>query len=408
MRIFTIATITLILGSNVLLSCGKKLESNSSITGTSPLGGGTSGGGGGGSAPIVIDEGKFFLELNHPSYLSYKLHSSPTDFSKKCEVTASSTGADRFIDCYIEVEELDLMFNGLDWSLSASNTCEYVTYTPYFYLAAPSGIGPNNVFVQINAAGVVTSTTNASQDGSPVCPFDYSFFNSSAPNCCLGKYLMTTAAAGSPTTTSTRSWGGSVGNCITGAGVQDPKSSDNIPRTIYYGTNDVNGSGIQIKKSYKSIIAEEPKIISAMDVSPTTDGINDIVGTFATGSIHYFANAFTPSTGWDDPGTVPVETSPQALDNGNRAYQFTCLDSAHEELARIKIFVRKWNTKSFISEANVANYFYPRRGGTPDPGETLQPSSPLNDYFGWDDIRSSEFPKTGLPSQYQGYPYIIY
>src|SRR5690606_7762919 len=131
-----------------------------------------------------------------------------------------------------------LMMHGLSFTTTiSSENCQHVSYTPYYYLSAPAGAGPTPVSITIDKdSGVDTQDHNGfSFNSDPYCPFDYSYIEG-GPNCCTGKYALTKTTIEnltSKTETTDEEWGGKVGNCLTGAGTLDPKTSDGWPKTIY-------------------------------------------------------------------------------------------------------------------------------------------------------------------------------
>lgn len=411
--------------TTLALGCGKKVEADPNIAGSkSPSNGGTTTGGNG-QATVAVADGRMFLELATPAYTSHTLHGSESDFSKKCEITKDSTGSDRFIDCYIEVEELDLMFHGLAFNFTASRTCEFVEYQPYYYLKAPFGYGPSAVsYTEVD--GTVNSSTavNADGTGKALCSYNYSLYQKGAPNCCIGTYVKTVTSvntsAGTSTTSSTfEEWGGEYGNCLAGAGLSEPLDKSGVPRPTIYANSEVAGQGLLVKKSYDGTITTPANVITNIDYQPAgdLDGEPDYVmpSDWPMPRTHHFSNHYVASTGWNS--TVNTTSMPPALALGSPNYYFACLDSAREELARVTIHVREWSAKGLIAQG--ADSRYPQRGVTADPGDPLVPAQPLNDYYTWDDLIPNASPYTDdtavpaagstntfLPDAFKGYPYV--
>jgi hypothetical protein len=164
----------------------------------------------------------------------------------RCTFTSSSIVND--LTCVVETNELGSFFNGIKLQMNVpANRCKYISTYPYWYYNYEIGTGPSTVTVNVtkNASGIVTGST-CSVDGSAFqscaapsdarfndvtfdisdsvnvqCRYDTSNLDSGM-NCCLGKYDLTrieTTPDGSTTQVERgKSWGGSVQNCIGGAG----------------------------------------------------------------------------------------------------------------------------------------------------------------------------------------------
>ncbi len=366
--------------SVVLASCSAQDEVS--------LGSGSPGSGGGtdsgtpaeGTEEVSVPQGTFSLSLTTPAYATHLLHKAGSDFGAPCAVDPEAVGAARFIECEVEVEELDLMMHGLSFeALISRHNCAHVSYTPYFYLSAPAGAGPTHVAYTKNTdTGAITEDVNGfSFNGEPYCPFDYSSLNSDAPNCCTGEFTLTETTISNGNTSvsvSTNDWGGKVGNCASGAGTLGPVNDEGLPLTVYAINSSRQGAGLKISKRYEGLLGAHRSqrlatrgSTSSISVAADHPLVNQTINGSGFGFLSvFYANYYTAAS-WG--GALPDGiVSPY--------YEFTCLDAAHEETAQIRLTVREWNVHGDLTLANLANA---------DLGGLDSFSRPNNDMGDWDD-----------------------
>jgi hypothetical protein len=360
-----------LLSALIFLSCGKEEDGFSIPSGTA---------GGGNSSPnngakeISVPAGTFKVDLTSPIYSTHLLHKAGTDFEEPCAIDPAATGANRFIECEVEVDELDLLMYGFSFNATISSyNCQHVSYKPYYYLSAPAGVGPTAVSIVIDKdTGADTQDPNGfSVNSEPYCPFDYSYIDG-GPNCCTGKYVLTktTIENGNDTVdVSEADWGGKIGNCISGAGTLDPINDEGWPKTIYTPNGSTPGTGLLISKSYPSIFSN----FKARTIFPRSAS-NAMVAGADHPAVSGFSFLSTFYANYYDPA-VWTTGAPDAMISPY--YEITCLDSAHEETAQIRLIVREWNIKDSISPTNIA------------ASNTMGYDSngrPNNDMGDWDDL----------------------
>jgi hypothetical protein len=320
---------------------------------------------------VISATAGFNVKPNPPKGTRYYMHKEG-DFSESCTVPSTATAyADKDIMCLLEVEELEGVFHGLDMVLNVPpSMCTYVEYYSYFYFGLEPGVGPTAATVRFDKDGQYVSGAltgpggQIDAGGKVLCNYDYQALDG-GPNCCTGKYDLTTITNfGSvdpdfPVTTITQAnipWGGLPGNCVAGAGSTQPRfKADNMPlATIYFKPN-------------------------GFSESFTTGGDSLQKGV---GSKH-FANYFS--------GVPPAAFNIGQTYEANPYYSWTCLDSAHEVKYRIRVMAREWNE---MSEFNLKEAGDPDTGGVePDWG------SGINDWGDWLDnvLSGNNFP--GMPAQ---------
>lgn len=236
----------------LLASCNEKVnpslqESNTTIT-----------------PPPTVTVDKYFRLVNtSDTVLGYHLHKTGSgNFNTKCEVNAPSFSTALYagvpstydVTCFLEAEELALIFNGVKWNIEAApNTCEYVGYTPFTFYQYQPGSSTRTVSNVKCASGITNAGGNRPacngyyqddpdfQAGSPylqipsssvtkdedLCRFDYSA--SGGPNCDEGIITIierpfdyatpgdnSTPITAYPTTTRRITCGGSRANCVNG------------------------------------------------------------------------------------------------------------------------------------------------------------------------------------------------
>jgi hypothetical protein len=261
------------------------------------------------------------------TYVSHKGSGLVSDnFSSLCEVNPSDSTKD--IQCLIEGEELDLYFQGMALNYNVpSSMCSYVTVSMPFYFNNIAGIGP--VSVTDNFAGSIAHSGVSAGSTNETCVYKYTDIDGNeTQNCCVGNYNLTTwsTTASGPGFDSAvsvaKKWGGKVGNCLMGPAKkvkEMPQSNNGIPLTqIFY----VEGIGIRSSYAVPSPISLE--FASNVFIS------NYFLAADHVGGVPL---AYTPVP--DFPTFFP-----------NQKYVFSCLDRAHDPIARITLSVREWNEES--------------------------------------------------------------
>lgn len=179
-----------------------------------------------GTVPPELELIRFSLPIG----LNYPARLRETDtLDGPCEATPNGTPEGYSeIDCTIDINELDLWSNGLDWDVAISEgACEHIAYGHYMYEAWQIGIGPTEVSFDYDPlTGIYYNEVN-SLLGRPICPYDYTWqyvANEVAPNCCLGTYDLT--INGIPQ--GEIPWGGKPATCYDGAAYLDPERADGV------------------------------------------------------------------------------------------------------------------------------------------------------------------------------------
>jgi len=347
-------------------SCGKKEVAGPTPTPTNtptptPLPG----------SGVVNDNLGFTLALASTTDFEYWLHEGTTSFTSPCTITATSTNKD--ITCYLEVNELDLWFNGVSIGLNVpTSVCSYLLNQNYWYYQNPAGNGPDyfKYYIDQNGNkgwdtdenGVIDNTTpqvryggaggsdagGAARGGmsgfTPYCNFNYA--SSDGPNCCEGTYTVVTetwipatydeatppnvvvAAHYQEDVYADSSWGGSYASCVTGAGMQlaSAKTDEGYPKMDIYSVQEVGLS--------KTLTISSP---------------------YSMGAGNYFvANYYASSV----PAVLTAEMPEVAADTYHvppAYYTFQCLDEDFETTARIRLRIREWNTLDEFQKGVLGN-----------------------------------------------------
>ncbi len=316
--------------------------------------------------PGVIDvTGGFNVKANPPTGTNYYIHKAG-DFDSACVVNAADIGtglANTFIDCIIEVEELEGAYGGESGISMVMNVppsmCRYVSYLPYYYFGLDYGVGPTAVVANfdadsnfVSAGSSITGPGAFDSDGKPICDYDYQ--EAKGPNCCFGTYSYTEITPTATTVTS-KKWGGKPGNCAAGSGaVTAPRSNPaNLPmRTYYFKPNGFNEEFTTSKRS-----------------------------TIDADSSLFYANYYS--------GAAPAAFKLSSSYQGNPYYTWYCLDDAHEEIARIRVQIREWNE---ITEFALGS------SGDPDTsGFEAVSGALINDFDDWLDVITNGDSFPGMP-----------
>lgn len=338
-----------------------------------------------GNPPVgtVDDTAGFYMRYRTNEKYTYNMHKDDTTFDAECrvadaDIASGSTNAD--ITCYLEGYEGDFYYQGVNLQYNVpSTTCAYVTFVPYWYIVYEIGAGPTTVQIDTDkngAVGVDTNNDGTIDGATATCLFDNS--TKGGPNCCTGTYNLTTRswdatkappAYGPPVTTTGLTWGGTPSSCISGPATDtQTKDKNGLPRgDIYF----VEGSGIN--KLYKI----------AGPNGPPPDGKDKRSNIWIS---NFYLTA--DHGGLKPPGLRSVAGGGFTVAPADM-FTLTCLDRAFEVKARIKLFIREWNTKADFDARKTApaNHSLVGTETSPVSGE------PLNDVFDWKDFGAA-FPAT--------------
>ncbi|MCM0605883.1 MAG: hypothetical protein KA715_07305 [Xanthomonadaceae bacterium] len=310
----------------------------------------------------------------------------PTDYVLNCEITVSGSAQD--YTCLVEVEELDLFFNGitLQYNIPGS-TCNYARVTPFWYYRWQVGEGFKYVRQTIGSPSGATSCTpnttiiwETSTDGATwvpdvatnsvaneKCQYDYSTYG--GPNCCLGKYNYTIrqCVGTSPTfsyntqSTNGKPWGGDAGKCVDGPGADTKTFARHpqfrVPMPLYKNIESTGISGaITVASPYTQLFSSNVYLANFFDSADHGGG----------------ALGPEPMKSFSTVDPLEFTGTPSAY------YNFECLDKSSTIKHRIKIMVREWNEKAELDK------FMTGSAGNPDTG-TAVPDGILNNFRDWKD-----------------------
>jgi hypothetical protein len=356
----------------------------------------------------------YFDPTNSNSVYQFYLHEQSSSYSSaSCMVTSSSALKD--IYCYFDAKELDLFFNGVSFVFNAPpGMCAYTALNLYSFYYLPAGYyNPPAISVAEDATGAVTGITFTAGGAvpangatavptdpgthAPLCPFDYSL--AGGPNCCEGAYTVTINQAGTPgTSTTTRGkFGGKISNCIAGPGKDLHAAASGYPvteitRTSLTGGNEVVPVAAPLYKTNADGSRFSGNVYLSNYFNPNSFGYvgtpswpvsttywpsaikGDVVGA-ASVLIKGQTYSFTDGSSYM---TAPISMNPY--------YEYGCLDEAFEYQARIRLFVKSWDTLSgWTATSN------PYTAGS----EASFPEYPYHDLQVWEDLLNN-FPGLNL------------
>jgi hypothetical protein len=331
----------------------------------------------------------------------YLVHTRSTAaFGTECKILKAAGNTD--LECIVDINEGDLFYHGLKLHYNVPpEMCAYLRRSPYWYWNYEVGVGPSTLEINItkDANSIVTASdctvnggaadpgcddlddiTVDTASGEPTCTYDQSDFG--RPNCCFGDYTINTNITADGVLTSTTangSWGGSVLNCIGGAGKTSwdlPATADEAPGSEYTWTRD---SGLNLDWTLKSPIS-------------TTDGQHYSIANYYTtaGTPHSHAGFVSATVSTLPYFTVPIDDRDgDSVPSGNGAYTFECLDEGHEIKHRIRVYVRDWDAYAdylaYISTSGVTAV-PDREPPDVEPGNCDGLTGNCDDYFDLDDF----------------------
>lgn len=322
------------------------------------------------------------LFVTVPDTIDYLNFSSVAgSHSERCSFTSGSVVND--LTCVIEVGELALFFDGIKFQYNVpANQCKYIGTQPYWYYNYEIGTGPTSVSASItkNASGTVISsactvdgvgpfacdtptppaawndiTFDISDEITPKCKYDTTDEDGGV-NCCLGKYNLSTQVitpeeTPPPTTVFGKSWGGSVGSCIGGAGSTDweHKNSAGYPSyLIEKMTPDIARTKIyKVSPPIEKVAGRTNMPIA----NYFTAGIHTHTGFGTASGVVSAATPYVPAR----PSVYPYYVDPISdrsgsfVIPGNPHYIFDCLDEAFETNYRIRMLVQEWDTVAALT-----------------------------------------------------------
>ncbi len=334
---------------------------------------------------------------------SYHFHKyGAGNASATCEipVTAIADGETLLTDevndilCWLEAEEEQLFFNGVDFQINTpAGVCEYIEVRPYYYW----NYQPRNtqkLTASVTCDDLTCGGTGLTPQAADMsCYGDYT--GNEGPNCDEGYIVVktinvtagTAAAPGDIVTIAINppvACGGSRVNCYKGPGVDYKVNSKGFPvpiDTLSYNGESINYSvmapgplgknyyGNQYISNFTALFATGLKTydytsigsvtgLEKFNLNSTNSGeVPMLPGTRITGKANtvdqaqygtYTDAAIDPlkisdSTLYKENATTWVNT-PRSYDV-NPFYEFSCLNYAHEVKARVRVQVREWNQK---------------------------------------------------------------
>lgn len=325
---------------------------------TADTGGATDTGNGGDTGELA---GLLALDVNMPPSLTR--FGQKADPTLDCEIDAQA-GTYTSLECQLEINELDLYFNGWNYDLTIpAGTCEYLGVENYMYKAWEHGTGPGSVTYEVDTEGNWVDDVENSIGGVPECEFDHTDpSNAEAPNCCFGTYIVTQitvdgqgAELGRVSSTPIEWGGGAVGDCYAGAAFT---SSQTVIEPI---------SGLP----HYVIVDIDEDLDNVYNVSFTAPIAKPESSTVTV------ANFYNPADG------VPAGL---VEDFARDHYAIECLDRAFEVSARFELDVREWDEKAeYLTEGNPNSGIQPSAGAAA-PLEGTGSGHPINDFWDWADF----------------------
>ena len=341
------------------------------------------------SFTVISLEVKDYFELQEKSGAASFLLHKVGDYqnNRKCRVDASdilSLSNSKALDirCFLDGEEQDVYQSEIIYkAIAGAGICEYVQYAPYYF----NSFSPAQSFQTstkyptqtITRTGCTSVIDSGSIPTPAMCEGNYSSIDSSYPDCDEGTltywaetYNDTCGLTGR--IQKTVNCGGDKSKCVAGPA-----------RDIF--TNS------QIRDNFRTRIA--PAIsgaaltfthASSIDKGDSTN-IRHANGTIAN---QCFSSAADSATWRTETKNTNILASPLASDS-NPFYTFTCLNSAYEIKARIRVIVREWNETFRISD-NIFNQSF-LAPATQMNRSGLDPifMEQFNNYADWDDTTGS-------------------
>jgi hypothetical protein len=399
------------------------------------------------------------------------IHKS-NDWNAACFVDLNDTvAANRDISCIFDATELDLMHLGveLEYNVPPFENCSYLTQDSSYFFKFPANESDGTSLIPTTLEYVVDSTTgDIFQDitykatvngtlytgaaalakvpiinGTPTCLYNYTVTqdDTSAPNCCEGKYALNLGTFDGTATTyasSTGDWGGKTSSCLAGPAFATQDIKDGWPlRTIFrmstqtnnFVANSKNAKNLnfqstpkyirmtqseikkllQEKKFRNSALGRSVNIVGESSIEPVSAfGIKATAttasnfGSWKTGDkLYTLYGSSMWIANWMDSATSSVRAFTDLTNYygrpDTRPNVWTCYDDAYEHYASISVYIREWNLYSNLLTAYtnkaVQATAEPTAGlaGADDTAgnETDHPSEINNDWLDWEDLRTT-------------------
>lgn len=332
---------------------------------------------------------------------SYHLHKYGVgNTTRDCEIPISllADGSTQLTDqtndilCWLEADELQLFFNGVDFQINTpAGQCDYIRVRPYYFWTLPPANSTKivkNVTCDDTAHASCIALGGASVANTQ-CVGDYTSIE--GPNCDEGyvtvnSYSVTDGKVSFDTKTS--ACGGKRVNCYAGPGVDFSTTKNGYPRPVdylAYNGESINysvtapgplGKGFASNHYISNFTQTYSTGLNSYDytVIGSISGMERYSKTSATSSKTY-ANindtTFDTNSGLIGTSIAAVDYGGDPLKSANATlrkkgtetwetlvtpttyniqpfYEFSCLNYASEVKARIRVQIREWNEKFTI------------------------------------------------------------
>jgi hypothetical protein len=340
--------------------------------------------------------------------LSHYIHKTGvSNKTEECKITTTdkfSTSDVQEIDCFLEVEELDLFYNGANLTVASSKgICEHIAYVPFsFYRFLPGNSSRTVNVVDCPADCGPTGTAQCvASNPSTSCTYDYSDDNvpNPGPNCDLGVITINTTtytydsdsgSCSSSVSTAETSCNGDIRQCI------DGHVSDLFPDRKYsYYVHDTNGENFDYEYKIKAphdlgfgtnqYIANYTRMCGG-PANNTINGSYTNLFTYDADDIDAYGSGYTAGAVG---GVVQYAEDPfQGIISTSAHYAFYCLDQAFDVKARIRIMIRDWDREFSTSSSSLELVSDISTNATMDASGTAglyQWFDEWNDKNDWDD-----------------------
>jgi hypothetical protein len=330
--------------------------------------------------------------------ITHKLHRAGrnlTSPSLECFVPIvdnnPSIAASEDILCWLDVEENDLFFHGINFGLYVKpGICDYVGFAPYYYWQWQPGnsrpVPPDDSKPGIVVEEGVAQCFHNNSRGYTSCYYDYTSLN--GPNCDQGSYTLRTWAQNEEGICSwedvVKPCEGQWKNCYAGPGatgeflVQGVPSEKIVPSLVQGFDN--RRQPWSFDAPYMSAQKSNLNLVNYLKMC-VDENHQYTYKTYSStgGSLYAYRNSGIDVM-WMGPDHV-MTTQPllaygtdhvvDPLRDSNPYYAFTCYDRAKDVKARIRVIVREWDRKFLPNDAALTK-------GNPDSGKV----DPLMDVAG--------------------------
>lgn len=347
-----------------------------------------------------------------PSNFSHFIHDAEST-SDGCSISSNSLKAQDYDredtniakDCFLEVEELDLFYQGASLNVSADEgMCEYIVFRPFYFWQYQAGKTSRTVYkvecdetcsansncgkyfktATGSLAGYLTEISLTDDDVNYLCQFDHTKKSDldqdqNPPNCDEGKITVITHSwsdadsdafcDATPEVDTTESdCGGEMSACLAGPALDIVDNFPNSTSEIIFNENltaidktyEIPAS---YDKGYLTNMYAANYMRSCYDTSSDKTAANNfltsdflgfnletfskIVGTYTTDDQGYFAFPEIAEVGAvSDSYKYTIYASNPfrgAPYKGMPYYGFYCLDRAFDVKAQLRVFIREWD-----------------------------------------------------------------